>query len=50
MPVARISVHDPASSSKYVFAIGDGESAVDMLEWGTIPAIGSHWGALRLGA
>jgi hypothetical protein len=47
--MTRITVSDPASPSKYVFAISDGESTVNMLEWGTIPAIGSQWGGLCVG-
>jgi hypothetical protein len=44
-----ITVPDPASSSKYIFAISNGETQVDMLMWGTDPNMGQQWGHLCSG-
>ncbi len=44
-----ITVPDPESSSAYVFAISNGESVVDMLQWGPADWIGTQWGHLCSG-
>lgn len=44
-----LTVPDPASSSRYIFAISNGESQVDMLMWGTDPNMGQQWGHLCSG-
>lgn len=45
-PMTRITVDDPDSDSKYVFAITDGASAVNLLQWGT--TAGTQWAHLCL--
>lgn len=44
--MTRITVDDPASDSQYVFAITDGSSAVNLLQWG--PRAGGQWAHLCL--
>lgn len=45
--MTRITVDDPDSDSKYVFAIGTGNTTVNMLQWG--PDAGSQWSHLCTG-
>ncbi len=45
-PMTRITVDDPATDSKYVFAITEGSPAVNLLQWGT--AAGTQWAHLCL--
>lgn len=44
--MTRITVDDPASDSKYVFAITDGSTVVNLLQWGT--TAGGQWAHLCL--
>jgi hypothetical protein len=48
-PMTRITVDDPASESKYVFAITSGSAVVDLLQWGVGPAVGNQWSHLCTG-
>ena len=45
-PMTRITVDDPASDSKYVFALTDGSPVVNLLQWGT--TAGGQWAHLCL--
>ena len=47
--MTRITVDDPASDSKYVFAINGsaGANVVDLLQWG--PGAGTQWSHLCSG-
>ncbi|PKQ26549.1 MAG: hypothetical protein CVT64_05655 [Actinobacteria bacterium HGW-Actinobacteria-4] len=42
--LTTITVEDPDSDSKYVFAISDGSAVVDLLQWG--PGAGTQWSHL----
>lgn len=44
--MTRITVDDPDSDSKYVFAISEGSSTVNLLQWG--PTAGGQWAHLCL--
>lgn len=43
--LTRITVEDPDSDAKYVFAISSGSAVVDLLQWGT-GNLGGQWGHL----
>jgi hypothetical protein len=43
-PIARLTVNDPASGSKYVFGFTEGSPTVDLLQWG--PRAGTQWSHL----
>lgn len=45
-PMTRITVDDPDSDSKYVFALTDGSAVVNLLQWGT--TAGGQWAHLCL--
>ena len=45
-PMTRITVDDPASDSKYVFALTEGSPVVNLLQWGT--TAGGQWAHLCL--
>lgn len=42
--MSRLTVDDPASDSKYVFAVTDGSTTVDLLQWGA--KAGGQWSHL----
>ena len=46
-PIARLTVDDPASDSKYVFGFTEGSPTVDLLQWGT--RAGTQWSHLCTG-
>lgn len=45
-PLRRLTVDDPASDSRYVFAIAEGTSVVTLVQWG--PEAGGQWAHLCL--
>ena len=47
--LTRITVDDPDSDAKYVFAISAGSSVVDLLQWGDGTAAGNQWSHLCTG-
>lgn len=47
--LTQVTVPDPSSSSRYIFAFSSGETRADMLMWGTDPNMGGQWGHLCSG-
>lgn len=45
-PLTRITVDDPASDSRYVFALLEGDDRIALLQWG--PEAGGQWAHLCL--
>ena len=45
-PLRRLTVDDPASDSRYVFAIAEGNTVVTLVQWG--PNAGGQWAHLCL--